>query len=217
MVTGVIFDMDGLMFDTEPLWKACWAPALALFGLGELPGLADAARGVAAPQTVPIIARFYGPDVDAAGIRREFDRLAAECFARGVPPKPGLDGLLAYLEERGVPRAVASSSPRAMVEGNLAHAGLTDRFGAVVAGGEVARSKPDPDIFLEAARRLGCDPATTLVLEDSFAGVRAGAAGGFVTVMVPDLMQPTDEIRALCRAVCSDLGEVCGLLRAGEL
>ena len=217
MVTGVIFDMDGLMFDTEPLWKACWAPALALFGLEELPGLADAARGVAAPQTVPIIARFYGPGVDAAGIRREFDRLAAERFARGVPKKPGLDELLAYLEERGVPRAVASSSPRAMVEGNLAHAGLTDRFGAVVAGGEVARSKPDPDIFLEAARRLGCDPATTLVLEDSFAGVRAGAAGGFVTVMVPDLMQPTDEVRALCRVVCSDLGEVCGLLRAGEL
>ena len=217
MVTGVIFDMDGLMFDTEPLWKACWAPALALFGLEEAPGLADAARGVAAPQTVPIIARFYGPDVDAAGIRREFDRLAAERFARGVPKKPGLDGLLAYLEEQGVPRAVASSSPRAMVEGNLEHTGLAGTFSAVVAGGEVARSKPDPDIFLEAARRLGCDPATTLVLEDSFAGVRAGAAGGFVTVMVPDLMQPTDEMRGLCRRVCTDLDEVRRLLQAGEL
>lgn len=217
MVTGVIFDMDGLMFDTEPLWKACWAPALALFGLEELPGLADAARGVAAPQTVPIIERFYGPGVDAAGIRREFDRLAAERFAQGVPKKPGLDDLLAYLEGRRFPRAVASSSPRALVEGNLARAGLAGSFSAVVAGGEVPRSKPEPDIFLEAARRLGCDPATTLVLEDSFAGVRAGAAGGFVTVMVPDLMQPTDEVRALCRRVCPDLGAVRMLLQAGAL
>lgn len=217
MVNGVIFDMDGLMFDTEPLWKACWAPALAQFGLEELPGLADAARGVAAPQTVPIIERLYGPAVDAAAVRREFDRLAAERFARGVPKKPGLDGLLAYLDERGIPRAVASSSPRAMVEGNLTNARLAGTFDAVVAGGEVTRSKPDPDIFLEAARRLGCDPATTLVLEDSFAGVRAGVAGGFVTVMVPDLMQPTNELRSLCRAVCASLDEVCALLREGRL
>lgn len=217
MVTGVIFDMDGLMFDTEPLWKACWAPALALFGLEELPGLADAARGMAAPQTVPVIERFYGPGVDAAGIRREFDRLAAERFAQGVPKKPGLDDLLAYLEEEGLPRAVASSSPRALVEGNLARSGLAGAFSAVVAGGEVTRSKPEPDIFLEAARRLGCDPAATLVLEDSFAGVRAGAAGGFITVMVPDLLQPTDEVRALCSRVCPDLGAVRALLQADAL
>ena len=217
MISGVIFDMDGLMFDTEPVWKSAWAPALAAYGLEELPGLADAARGMAAPATIPVIERFYGEGVDAAGIRREFDRIAAERIARGVPKKPGLDELLAYLGECDVPCAVASSSPRAMVEGNLRNAGIEGRFAATVAGGEVANSKPAPDIFLEAARRLGTDPATTLVLEDSFAGVRAGAAGGFVTVMVPDLAQPTDEVRALCRAVCASLAEVRGLLFAGGL
>lgn len=104
-----------------------------------------------------------------------------------------------------------------MIWGNLRNSGLQDRFDAVVPGASVARSKPEPDIFLEAARRLGSDPAQTLVLEDSFPGVRAGAAGGFVTVMVPDLLQPTDELRALCAAVCPSLLEVRDKLAAHTL
>ena len=113
--------------------------------------------------------------------------------------------------------AVASSSPVSIIEGDLRAGEVEVYFDHIVSGQFVEHSKPAPDIFLEAARRLGTDPAHTLVLEDSFAGVRAGAAGGFVTVMVPDLHQPTPEIRALATRVCESLSEVRALFEVGEL
>ena len=217
MVDGVIFDMDGLMFDSERIWGTLWEPALATFGLTVPDGLPEAARGTTGDAALSVIARFCGPAVDPAAIFAEFYRQAELAFARGVPPKPGLFGLLDWCEAHVIPMAVASSSPEPLIRGNLERAGIAERFAAVVPGKQVARSKPAPDIFLEAARRLGVDPAHTLVLEDSFPGVRAGAAGGFVTVMVPDTMAPTDEIRALAARVCASLSEVRVLLKGGLL
>lgn len=217
MIDGAIFDMDGLMFDSERVWGTLWEPALAAYGLAVPEGMPDAARGTTGDAAIAVIRRFCGPDVDAEAIFAEFYRQAELAFARGVPPKPGLFGLLDYLTAAGVPLAVASSSPAPLIRANLERVGIADLFAAVVCGKEVAHSKPAPDIFLEAARRLGTVPAHTLVLEDSFPGVRAGAAGGFVTVMVPDMMAPTDEIRALATRVCASLTEVRDLLEAGEL
>ena len=114
-----------------------------------------------------------------------------------VPKKPGLDELLAWLDANHIPMAVASSSRVHVIEGNLNNWGLTHYFKALVSGQQVKHSKPDPEIFLLAAEKLGTDPAHTLVLEDSYNGVRAGAAGGFVTVMVPDLLPADDEMRGL--------------------
>lgn len=124
-------------------------------------------------------------------------QLADERFARGVPCKKGLKELLATLEDMGLPRIVASSSPRNMIEMNLQTTGTARYFHDVVSGTEVAHSKPAPDTFLVAAKKLHLDPHDCLVLEDSFNGVRAGRAAGCVTVMVPDLMQPTEEIAQL--------------------
>lgn len=217
MADAVIFDMDGLMFDSERVWKTLWKPALAEFGRDVPEGLPAAACGTTGDATLAAIRRFCGEDAPAEQIFAAFYRIAGERFAAGVPKKPGLDELLAWLAERGVPMAVASSSPEAMIANNLEKAQVAGYFKAVVSGQHVARSKPAPDIFLEAARRLGSDPARTLVLEDSFPGVRAGAAGGFVTVMVPDQHEPTPEIRALATRVCASLIEVRGLLERGEL
>ena len=215
-VDAAIFDMDGLMFDTEPLWSQQWAPALAKFGLVEVAGLADAARGTTGDAACRAIRSFYGDGVDAEAVFEEYKRLAAVRFQSPVPKKPGLDRLLDWLAARGIPMAVASSSYEGVVRTNLRNAGVEGRFAQVVSGGMVARSKPAPDIFLEAARRLGSLPARTLVLEDSYAGVRAGVAGGFVTVMVPDLLPPTDEMRAIASAICTDLDEVRVRLEAAE-
>lgn len=217
MVDAVIFDMDGLMFDSERIWRSLWGPTLAEFGLEEPPGMNRATFGTTGAVLVDAIRRCCGDGVDAEAVYREYYRVATERFKQGAPKKPGLDELLAWLSGQGVPMAVASSSPMAIVESELGAGGVKGCFAHIVSGQEVARSKPAPDIFLEAARRLGAGPARTLVLEDSFAGVRAGAAGGFVTVMVPDLHQPTDEVRALATRVCSDLHEVRRLLEAGEL
>ena len=217
MIDAVIFDMDGLMFDSECVWKTLWEPALAKFGRTVPEGLPAAACGTTGDAAIAVIRKYCGEDIDAEGVFHEFYRIAAERFAQGVPKKPGLDELLAYLKVQGVPMAVASSSPVSIIEGDLRAGEVDGYFDHIVSGQFVEHSKPAPDIFLEAAHRLGSDPARTLVLEDSFAGVRAGAAGGFVTVMVPDLHQPTPEIRALASRVCESLHEVRALFEAGEL
>lgn len=217
MIDGVIFDMDGLMFDTERMWAAFWAPALAKLGLSYKEGLDAAARGTAGETLRNVVRSFYGPDCDAQAIVESLHQVADEAFRKPVPKKPGLDELLAWLDERHIPMAVASSSRIAMIRTNLDNWGLTHYFQALVSGQQVTHSKPDPEIFLLAAQKLGTAPARTLVLEDSFNGVRAGAAGGFVTVMVPDLAPADEEMRSLYTAECRSLHEVRQLLEQGSL
>ena len=217
MIQGVIFDMDGLMFDTERIWNICWEPALAKFGLPCKDGLSQAARGTTKAGSCDVLRRFYGEDCPAMGIVEELYRLAYEAFNKPVPKKPGLDALLAWLDEQHLPMAVASSSREAMIRNNLDQWGMTHYFKAIVSGQHVAHSKPDPEIFLLTAEKLGVEPARCLVLEDSYNGVRAGAAGGFVTVMVPDLSPATDEMRRIYTCECASLHEVRRKLEDGEL
>ena len=109
-------------------------------------------------------------------------------------------------------RAIATSSRRTEVEHHIGHHGLLDRFQAIVASGDYARPKPNPDPYLLAAERLGVDPADCLALEDSHNGVRAAAAAGMMTIMVPDLLDPTEEMQTLCVRIARDLHEVRELL-----
>ena len=218
MIDGVIFDMDGTMFDTERMWATLWEPALAALGLPYREGLAEAARGTAGVTTRNVVRQFYGPDCDAEAIVDSLHRVADEVFfSAPVPKKPGLDALLAWLKARHIPMAVASSSREAMIRHNLDVWGLTQDFTAIVSGQHVAHSKPDPEIFLLTAQKLGVEPARCLVLEDSYNGVRAGAAGGFVTVMVPDLVPADDEMKRLYTMECASLEEVLEKLKAGEI
>ena len=218
MIDGVIFDMDGTMFDTERMWATFWEPALAALGLPYREGLAEAARGTAGVTTRNVVRQFYGPDCDAEAIVDSLHRVADEVFfSAPVPKKPGLDALLAWLKARHIPMAVASSSREAMIRHNLDVWGLTQDFKVIVSGQHVAHSKPDPEIYLLTARKLGVKPARCLVLEDSYNGVRAGAAGGFVTVMVPDLVPADDEMKRLYTMECASLEEVLEKLKAGEI
>ena len=218
MIDGVIFDMDGTMFDTERMWATFWEPALAALGLPYREGLAEAARGTAGATTRNVVRQFYGPDCDAEAIVDSLHRVADEVFfSAPVPKKPGLDALLAWLKAQHIPMAVASSSREAMIRHNLDVWGLTQDFTAIVSGQHVAHSKPDPEIFLLTAQKLGVKPARCLVLEDSYNGVRAGAAGGFVTVMVPDLVPADDEMKRLYTMECASLEEVLEKLKAGEI
>lgn len=217
MIRGVIFDMDGLMFDTERIWATLWKPALHSLGMEYKEGLAEAMRGTAGESGRRVLRQFYGADCDAEAIHAALHREADRAFTARPDKKPGLDELLAWLDAHHIPMAVASSSRMASILHHLNGWDLTHYFPVIVSGEQFVSSKPDPEIFLKAAQGLGTLPAETLVLEDSYNGVRAGAAGGFVTVMVPDLMPPDDEMRRLYTAECPDLHAVRALLEAGTL
>ena len=212
MLEGAIFDMDGLMFDTEPLWTQTWEPILNDMGFAYPHGLADAVRGTSGKSMEAVISR-YVPGVDAAQVRERAYVAVHDLVARGVPKKPGLDELLAYLKDQGVPMAVASSSSLEAIETNLTNGGIRDYYTHLRTGVGMANPKPAPDIFLAAAADMGVNPARTLVLEDSLSGVRAGVAGGFITIMVPDMLAPDDFAREHATAICSDLLEVRDYVR----
>jgi HAD superfamily hydrolase (TIGR01509 family) len=126
--------------------------------------------------------------------------------------KPGAVELLDTLDELGLPRAIATSSMHRTVQHHLTAHGLAERFHAIVGHGDYAEGKPAPDPFLKAADRLGVDPRLCLALEDSHNGVRSACAAGMMTVMVPDLLPATEDIRGLCVAVVTDLHGVRQLL-----
>ena len=216
MINGVIFDMDGLMFDTERMWATFWEPALAALGLPYKKGLSEAARGTAGETLRNVVRQFYGQDCDAAAIVDSLHAVADKAFQKPVPKKHGLDEILTWLDAQHIPMAVASSSRMASIRHHLDGWGLTHYFKVIVSGEQFSASKPNPEIFLRAAEALGTVPSRTLVLEDSYNGVRAGAAGGFVTVMVPDLAQPDDEMRRLYTAECRSLFEVLDGLKANR-
>ena len=192
MIQGVIFDMDGLMFDTERIWATLWEPALAGLGLSYKEGLDEAARGTAGDSMRAVLRRFYGPDCDPDRIIEALHEQGETAFLAPPPKKPGLDEILAWLEQRHIPMVVASSSRMASIRHHLDGWGLTHYFKAVISGEQFISSKPDPEIFYRAAEMLG-------------------------TVMVPDLAQPDDEMRRLYTAECASLHEVRRMLEEGRL
>ena len=216
MIQAVVFDMDGLMIDSERVWQAQWPSVLAKFGLTYKDGLKEACVASSGAVFEGIVRGFY-PDADCAGIREELWDSARRALEAGVDAKPGLYELVDWLDENHVPRAIASASNEALIRQNVHNIGLDGRFDAIVAGEMVTRGKPFPDTFLLAAEKLGADPARTVVLEDSNPGIRAAAAGGFIPVMVPDLIAPQDDVRDLWARCCTSLLEVRDLLAAGEL
>jgi HAD superfamily hydrolase (TIGR01509 family) len=159
-----------------------------------------------------LLADHFGPDFDTEEYR---DRVVERFYAlneAGVALKAGVLEILDHLDAIGLPRAVATSGRRVDVEHHLGGHDLMRRFHAILAHGDYARAKPHPDPYLKAAEALGVDPADCLALEDSHNGVRAAAAAGMMTVMVPDMLDPTAEMETLCVRIARDLHEVRGWL-----
>lgn len=213
---AVVFDMDGLLFDTEALWQEALLSAAAEAG-HEIPDeVYRKSIGIRRSQCGDLFRAHFGQDFrfeDFHGDWRRHFWLVAE---NRPALKPGVTELLAALDEARLPRAIATSSSRTSVDRHLAAHGLTGRFGEIVCRGDYEKGKPAPDPFLKAAERLGVEPRLCLALEDSHIGVRSAAAAGMMTIMVPDLMEPTDEVGALCIRVVHDLHDVRDLLLAHE-
>ncbi|MEI7711929.1 MAG: HAD family phosphatase [Rhodospirillales bacterium] len=205
---AVVFDMDGLLFDTEALYRDAFLLASDEGGHGFGEALFRATVGNTWPMTQALLFRHAGNDFPIDAFLASWHRHYAVVAADGVPLKPGVLPLLDTLDALGLPRAIATSSRRETATGHLAAHALTDRFHTVVAQGDAAASKPAPDPYLLAALRLGVAPDRCLALEDSHNGVRSASAAGMMTVMVPDLLEATAEIAALCIFVATDLHRV---------
>jgi HAD superfamily hydrolase (TIGR01509 family) len=210
-----LFDMDGLMLDTEPLAARAWGEAAAALGVDFDSALALMMIGRNfADCSAMIRARYAAPYPVDALLARWHAAYDAIVEREGLALKPGIHELLDWLEERAIPRAVATSTRRDRARSKLAQTALLPRFQALVGGDEVASGKPAPDIYVEAARRLGASTARCVVLEDSEPGVRAALAAGMVPIMVPDLHPPSVELVALDLIVLPSLHDVLAHLVA---
>lgn len=201
-VRAVIFDMDGLMFDTERLMFSLLAEAAKSFGYSVSLDDFVATVGVSSVETGNLLKRRFGAGFPYREIReRRIELERASFAARGIPEKPGLRELLDFIDGCALPMAVGTSTESRRALHALETAGLTGRFRAVVCGDQVPSPKPAPDIYRAAITALGVEPAQCLVLEDSPAGIRAAATAGAIPVLVPDVAVPDRETLAL--AACS--------------
>jgi HAD superfamily hydrolase (TIGR01509 family) len=208
---AVIFDMDGLLLDSEPLYRVTWQTAAAELGCPIDDELYTRFVGRGNDESERILLERFGDafpfDEFRVRWRRDWDeRLARAPLAR----KPGAMELLDLLDARAIPKALATSTPRSIALRCLGD--LATRFVVIVCGDEVEHSKPSPDLFLLISHRLGLTPERCLALEDSEAGVRAARAARMEVIIVPDLIEPSAEIAAMALHVCRSLNDVLVIL-----
>lgn len=215
MKKGAIFDQDGLMFDTETIWQDSWRAVAASLGCQVPAEFCRSVSGSSGEGMIRIVERFF-PELDARDYIAQVVERTHQKEREHLPEKQGLRKLLQFLQENGVRMIVASSSMREQIAYNLNHAGIAGYFSDIVSGQDVIQGKPEPDIFLKAAEKLGLAPEDCYVFEDSFNGVRAGHGAGCYTVMVPDQVEPNEEISKLYDVCVKSLLEARDRIRAGE-
>ena len=211
---AVIFDMDGLLFNTETLSFESAVTAAAHLGHAVEWSLFQTLIGRQWPDIRTRLLASLGGTFDAEAFRTTWVSHYETLLSLRLDIKPGVVEILDVLDRLAIPRAIATSSPRDKVDFKIGSFDITHRFHAIVAQGDYPKGKPEPDPFLTAARRLGVDPAACLALEDSHNGIRSAHAAGMMAVMVPDLLDPTDEIRPFCTAVAHDLHQVAMMIES---
>lgn len=213
-IEAALFDMDGLLLDTEALYiQAMQAAARRLER--EMPlTLCHSMVGIPGRECNLMIEAFYGEGFSIDEFRGHFSARIRELLDEHIPVKPGAIELLDFLEARGVPRAVATSAGRQTAEHHLGRAGLLDRFQALATRDDVTHAKPAPDVYLEAARRLGVAPKRCVAFEDSNVGLTAAHAAGTMAFFVPDIVAPHPEVRGKAVRVLDDLHEARRILEA---
>ncbi len=214
MISGVIFDMDGLMIDTERLYLNMWTRWMREHGLPEREDVVIHCIGLNHGAMQKYVMEQLGPDFDYSGVMHEIYLRAMQYREEnGVPVKPGLYALLDYLDGEQIPYAVATSTHRQDAVKDLQRIGVYDRLQSLIAGDMVTRGKPDPEIFLLASEALKLPPNACMVLEDSPHGILAACRAGCMAVMVPDLKQPDDETKAMLYGCVEQLDQVIPLIQ----
>ena len=214
---GAIFDMDGLLIDTEKLYLRYWKQSAADFGYDMRDEHVYAIRSLARKYSIPKLKGFFGEDFPTEEVRAHRTELInAHIAEHGIDLKRGLFELLDYLRDKGIRLAVATATPRERTLKYLEKIGAADRFDAVVCGDMVTSGKPDPEIYLTAARELGLPPENCAAFEDSPNGLKAARAAGCQVIMIPDMTQPQPEDEPFYDAVYSSLDEAIDFFERRE-
>jgi beta-phosphoglucomutase-like phosphatase (HAD superfamily) len=216
MPAAVVFDMDGLLFDTEVLYQEAIQLAAAEGGHEVAIDVFNLTVGLPWAQSRALLLSHFGEAFPVDEFQETWVRHFWAIAETRLALKLGVLELLDTLDQFRLPRAIATSSSRRTVERHLTAHNLMGRFLEIVGRDDYERGKPAPDPFLKAAQRLGVEPHLCLALEDSHNGVRSASSAGMMTIMVPDLLEPTDEIRGLCAFVVRDLYEVRSLILAAR-
>ncbi|MGN0794406.1 MAG: HAD family hydrolase [Aristaeellaceae bacterium] len=191
-----IFDMDGLMFDTERVFMGAWDAVGERMGLGKAGYMVMKTLGMNTEASNQVWRSEFGDDVDTEALWAYSREYMTDYYSKHpVPVKQGLHELLDYLQRKGYLLAVASSTSREKVEANLVRTGVRSYFDVVISGDMVENSKPAPDIYLRAAEELGVKPGCCCALEDSRNGLLSAHKAGMPVIMVPDLWEPDDEVK----------------------
>jgi len=217
VIKAVIFDMDGLMLDSERIAKICWQAAGEKLGCKVDDKLFMSVVGVSEKNSEKIVTEHFGAGFDYKAFRETIEAIKKEYVRQnGIPIKKGLKELLEYLNAKNIKTAVATSTSYCQAIEMIKNAGIFESFDHIICGDMVSKSKPEPDIYLTAMRQLDVSPDQSMVLEDSFAGITAAHAAGAYTVMIPDLIEPDEYILSLANAMCGSLLDVIDILEKGD-
>jgi len=212
-ITSVIFDMDGLMFDTERVYVEAWDYAGAKAGIGKAGYLVYKTLGMNSQATRKVLDEEFPNGYDKTGLEYYTKTFLEKYFLEnGVPIKAGLYELLSFLKENNYKIAVASSTTEQGVRKNLEDVKMIEFFQVIIGGDMVSHSKPNPEIYLKACKMLDEKPENCLALEDSKNGLLSAYSAGCKPIMIPDLWQPDEEIERIIYAKFMNLSEVIGLL-----
>ncbi len=215
MIRGAIFDMDGLMFDSERLVYEIWQEMMDENGFNYNLEVFKKTIGLRTDKAEQYYCNLYGSSFDYKPFKKKSRKtFIARVTNDGVPIKKGLFEILDYLKANSIKMAVATSTSAQTALNIIKMAGVYDYFDAFVCGDDVKNSKPHPEVFLTAAQRLGIPPKDCVAFEDSINGIKSAYAVNMMTVMVPDFLEPTDEIRPMLSFLCKDLTQAVQFLQS---
>lgn len=211
---GIIFDMDGVLLDTERVYFQCWKQSAQDFGFSMADETALAVRSCCQTYAEPFLKRVMGEDFDYLAVRNHRRKLVSAYLAEhGISQKPGIRPLLDYCRENGLIAAVATATARSLAEERLESAGLGGLFPHIVGGNQVKTGKPEPEIYRIAAAQLGLEPEACAAVEDSPNGIIAAFSAGCRPLMVPDLTQPDASLQLLLAGTAPDLEQLIPVIQ----
>lgn len=218
MIKAMIFDMDGVLIDTEKWLNKYWCQAAGEAGFDMKPEQVLKIRSLAGKYAEPHLQEIFGPEFSYWEIReRRKELMKAHIAAYGIDKKPGVDEVLDYLREKGIKTAVATATDMARTKDYLTQIGIYDKFDKIVSTTMVENGKPEPDVYLYACEQIGEKPENCIAVEDSPNGILSATKAGLRTIMVPDLSEPDEETAKRIVARAQTLYDVILLLEDGEI